>query len=109
MARKEDPLELIDSEADARLLSEDLEHLPAGVDQPPPPLPERSTGRQVVRVGATLTGVTLIGGLGLALLGLVEAIANGGLVWFLVLVVGIILAVTHWGWVHVAELSGNTI
>jgi hypothetical protein len=56
-----------------------------------------------------MTGVTLIGGAALALLGLVEAIANGGLLWIIVLVLGIVLVTTHWGWVHVAELTGNRI
>ncbi len=56
-----------------------------------------------------MTGVTLIGGALLAVLGLIEAIANGGLAWFVVLVLGIVLVTTHWGWVHVAELTGNRI
>ena len=109
MAREVDSLELIGFEADPRLLGDDRGHLPASVDPPPQPLPESSTRRQVVRFGATMTGVTLIGGVALALLGLIEAIANGGLVWWVVLVLGVILAVTHWGWVHVAELTGNSI
>jgi hypothetical protein len=109
MAPEVDTLELIGSQADERLLGDDLRHLPASLDQPPQPLPESSTRRQVVRFGAAMTGVTLVGGAGLALLGLIEAIAQGGLVWFVVLVLGIILVVTHWGWVHVAELAGNRI
>jgi hypothetical protein len=36
-------------------------------------------------------------------------IAQGGLGWVIVLVLGIILVATHWGWVHVAELTGNKI
>lgn len=56
-----------------------------------------------------MTGVTLIGGVVLALLGLIEAIANGGVVWIVALVLGIVLVSTHWGWVHVAELAGNKI
>ena len=56
-----------------------------------------------------MTGVTLVGGLLLALLGLVEAITSGEVVWIVVLVLGIVLASTHWGWVHVAELTGNRI
>jgi hypothetical protein len=109
MAREVDPLELLGSEPDERLLGEDLGHLPASIGQPPPPLPESSARRQVVRLGAMMTGVTLVLGVILALIGLVQAIANGGLSWFVVLGVGVTLALTHWGWVHVAELSGNTI
>jgi hypothetical protein len=42
-------------------------------------------------------------------LGLVELIADGGVVWLVILVLGVLLAGTHWGWVHVAELTGNRI
>ncbi len=109
MPREEDPLEFVGSKPDHRMLGEDLRHLPASMGQPPKPLPESPARRQVVRLGATMTGATLVVGVMLALLGLIEAIANGGLSWFLVLGVGLVLAGTHWGWVHVAELTGNTI
>lgn len=103
------PLDLLGRVADERLLSEDLRHLPATVGDPPQPLPESPARRQVVRLGATMTGVTLVGGLALALLGLIELIANGDVLWLVVLVIGIVLTSTHWGWVHVAELTGNRI
>lgn len=109
MAREVDPVELVGLEPDERLLGEDRIHLPATARQPPRPLPESPARRQVVRVGAVMTGATLIGGVALALVGLIEAIAVGGLWWWVALGVGIVLAVTHWGWVHVAELTGNTI
>jgi hypothetical protein len=109
MSAEVDPINLLGREGDERLLGADLTQLPASVPEPPAPLPESSTRRQVVRFGATMTGVTLIGGLVLALAGLVELIANGSLLWVVVLVLGIVLASTHWGWVHVAELTGNAI
>jgi hypothetical protein len=109
MAPEADPVEMVAYKPDERLLGEDLTQLPASVGQPPQPLPESPARRQVVRLGATMTGVTLVVGVVVALLGLVEAIADGGLSWFVVLAVGIVLAATHWGWVHVAELTGNTI
>lgn len=109
MPSEADSLDLLGREADERLLGSDLRQLPAAVGQPPQPLPESPARRRVVRFGAAMTGITLIGGLALALLGLVEAIASGGLVWIVVLVLGIVLVSTHWGWVHVAELTGNTI
>jgi hypothetical protein len=109
VTREVDPVEFVGYQPDARLLGEDLRQLPASVGQPPQPLPESPARRQVVRLGATMTGVTLIVGVALTLLGLVEAIVDGGLVWFVVLAVGLVLAVTHWGWVHVAELTGNSI
>lgn len=100
---------MVSYEPDERLLGEDLGQLPAGLGQPPQPLPESSTRRQVVRAGATMTGVTLVGGMLLTVLGLIEAIANGGAAWVAVVAAGIVLALTHWGWVHVAELTGNLI
>jgi hypothetical protein len=109
MSPEVDPVELVGYEPDERMLGAELEQLPASVGPPPAPLPESPARRQVVRFGATMTGVTLIGGLALALLGLVEVIADGSLVWFVVLVLGVVLAATHWGWVHVAELTGNRI
>ena len=109
MASEVNPVDLLEREPDELLVRADLEHLPASVAEPPEPLPESPARRRVVRLGATMTGVTLIGGLVLALLGLVEVIADGSAVWFVVLVLGLILASTHWGWVHIAELTGNAI
>lgn len=109
MASEPDPLDFLGREPDERLLGEDLKQLPGSVGGPPAPLPESPARRQVVRFGATMTGATLIGGALLSLVGLIEVIANGSLVWLIVLVVGVILVSTHWGWVHVAELTGNRI
>jgi hypothetical protein len=91
--------------ADERLLSEDPALLPAGVGRPEP-IPIRATRRSLVGIGATLTGVTLIGGVALAIFGAIELLFNGGgAVAVVALVVGLVLAATHWGWVHVAEVS----
>lgn len=109
MAAEANPVDFLGKSPDERLLAEDAGQLPATLGQPPAPLPESQARRQVVRFGATMTGVTLIGGLALAVLGLVELIADGSLAWLAVLVIGILLAATHWGWVHVAELTGNRI
>jgi hypothetical protein len=109
MSAKVDPVDLLGREPDERLLGQDLGQLPATVGDPPEPLPESPARRQVVRLGATMTGVTLIGGVALALAGLIELIADGGVVWLVALVIGVVLAATHWGWVHVAELAGNRI
>jgi hypothetical protein len=109
MGSEVDPLDLIERTADERLLLSDSSQLPSSLPEPPQPLPESRVRRQVVRTGAVMTGVTLIGGTALAVLGLVEVIAEGSLVWFIVLALGVLLAATHWGWVHVAELTGNTI
>jgi hypothetical protein len=109
MAVGSNPLDLIGLEADERLLGGDVAALPGSVGEPPAELPESAARRHVVRTGATLTGVSLVGGLALGLLGLIELLSEGGVLWFLVLIVGVVLVTTHWGWVHVAELAGNRI
>ena len=102
-----DPEQLVGLVADERLLSEDPATLPAAVGRPEP-VPARASRRSLVGVGATLTGVTLIGGIALAILGAVELLFDGGGAMAAVaLVVGLVLAGTHWGWVHVAELSAT--
>jgi hypothetical protein len=104
-----DPEQLVGLVADERLLSEDPVMLPAGVGLPEP-IPPVAARRRLVGIGATLTGVTLIGGVALAILGAVELLLNGGGALAVVaLVVGLVLACTHWGWVHVAEVSANGI
>ncbi len=104
-----DPEPLVGLVADERLLSEDPAMLPAQLGLPEP-IPTRAARRSLVGVGATLTGVTLIGGIALAILGAVELLFDGGGALALVaLVVGLVLAATHWGWVHVAEVSAHGI
>jgi hypothetical protein len=91
--------------ADERLLSEDPAMLPAQLGLPEP-IPASAARRRLVGAGVTLTGVTLIGGTALAILGAVELLFNGGgALAVIALVVGLVLAATHWGWVHVAEVS----
>ena len=105
MGADADPQQLIGLVADQRLLDEDPAALPAAVGQPEP-IPERATRRNLVGAGAALTGVTLIGGIGLAIFGAIELLFNGGgALAVIALVVGVVLAATHWGWVHVAEVS----
>jgi len=109
VASEVDPVQLLGRSPDERLGEEDLGQLPASVGRPPAAPPESAARRRVVRAGATMTGVTLLGGLGLALLAVVEAIAGAGAIWWGVLALGVVLVATHWGWVHVAELTGNRI
>jgi hypothetical protein len=63
-----------------------------------------------VAVGSLLTGVTLIAGIAMLLFGGSRLLfASGGLLDAVLGVIGILLAGTHWGWVHVAEYVGLTI
>jgi hypothetical protein len=109
MGSDADPEQLVGLVADERLLSADPAMLPAAVGLPEP-IPTRAARRSLVGVGATLTGVTLVGGTALAILGAVELLFNGGgALAVIALVVGLVLASTHWGWVHVAEVTANGI
>jgi hypothetical protein len=103
MTTEPEAAHLVGSVADERLL-ESADALPVAVGRPEPvaPVPGRAA---IVAVGTAMTGLSLVGGIALVILGIVLAIANsgatlgdGGLV-----AAGVLLAGTHWGWVHVAE------
>ena len=65
---------------------------------------------RLVAAGSLMTGVTLIGGCALLLYGGWQLLFNGGGAFSAVVaVIGLLLAATHWGWVHVAEYVGLTI
>jgi hypothetical protein len=96
--------DLIGFGADERLLSEPPDRLPAGIGRPPS-LPVSAARGRIVGLGATLTGVTLLGGTALVIYGLVTLLGAGGVVGVVALVLGLLLAGTHWGWVHVAEAT----
>lgn len=109
MTERSNPAELVDCQPDERLLSEDLEKLPDAVGKPEI-VPPSHARRRIVGTGATLTAASLLIGIALIALGAIGAIANGiDLTSVLALVVGVVLVGTHWGWVHVAELTANTI
>ena len=104
-----DPAELVGREPDERLLSEDVDKLPDAVGRPETAPPSRAR-RRVVGAGATLTGVSLVAGVLLVLVGVIDGLASGiDLTSVLALVVGVVLIATHWGWVHVAEITANSI
>jgi hypothetical protein len=109
MSELSKPAELVGYEPDQRLLSEDLDQLPEAVGRPEIVPPSR-TRRRVVGAGATLTGASLVAGVALVLVGVVDAISSGidaaGLA---AVIVGVLLIVTHWGWVHVAEITANAL
>jgi hypothetical protein len=109
MAELSNPVELVGRRADERLLAEDLDQLPAAVGRPPA-VPPSHTRRPIVGAGATLTAVSLIAGVALALAGAIDTVLNGiATVSVIMLLLGILLISTHWGWVHVAELSANAL
>lgn len=104
-----DPAPFVGLAPDEKLLADDLSALPASVGRPEP-LPESSARRVLVGAGATLTGLTLIGGIALVILAVVlAAVDSVSILAAALIVLGTILVATHWGWVHVAELSANAL
>ncbi|MHB1569834.1 MAG: hypothetical protein ACYCXW_08580 [Solirubrobacteraceae bacterium] len=102
-----DPVDLLAREPDERLLAADLAELPDTIGRPEETSPSPSRGR-VVAAGVTLTGVTLVTGALLSVFAVVDAVATGfGATQIALLVVGLIMVATHWGWVHVAELTAQ--
>lgn len=95
--------------ADRRLLEEDLVNLPDAEQRREPDISTHKHER-LVAAGSLLTGVTLIGGAAIALYGAWKILFNGGgAVDAVLAAIGILLAGTHWGWVHVAEYLGLAI
>jgi hypothetical protein len=103
-----DPVDFVDRRADERVLTE--HNLPQAVGRPEAMPPPNKARARVVGVGATLTGVTLLIGTALIVAGVVDAIASGvGVLAILAVAVGALLVGTHWGWVHVAEITGQAL
>ncbi len=95
--------------ADERLLDEDRFNLPDAEQYHGSSISTHKHDR-LVAAGSALTGITLVGGAALILYGGWQLLFNGGSAFAAVLAaVGILLAGTHWGWVHVAEYVGLTI
>jgi hypothetical protein len=101
---------LLGVQPDRRLLGEDLANLPDAEQFREPPVEMSRKHDRLVAAGSFLTGATLIGGVALALFGAWQLLFQSGGVFAAVLaLIGIVLAGTHWGWVHVAEYVGVTI
>ncbi len=91
------------------MLDADPANLPETIGRPEPLAPSH-TRATLVGIGGTLTAVTLIGGLALVVLGVILVLTGGlGLLDAGAVVVGLIAAGTHWGWVHVAEASADAL
>ncbi len=106
---RQDMVAFLGVRADERLLDEDAGGLP-DTEQRRDPVVSSQRHDRLVAAGSVLTGVTLIGGAALALYGGWQLLFQGGGAFDIVLaVIGILLAATHWGWVHVAEYVGLTI
>lgn len=94
---------------DPRLLDGDLVNLPAAEQYRQPTVSTQRHGR-LVATGSLLTGVSLVGGVALLLwAGWRLLFDSGGALDAVLAGLGLVLAATHWGWVHVAEYIGLTI
>ena len=109
MPEEQSPAELVGREPDPRLLSEDLAKLPEVLGRPETFVPSGARGR-IVGAGATLTAASLVIGCLLVVLGVIDGLANGiDGVPIAIVTLGAVLIATHWGWVHVAEITANSI
>jgi hypothetical protein len=110
VAPETDLAELVGRDPDPRLFDRHLSQLPESIG-PPPGLPSASRlRRRLVGAGAAMTGLTLVVGVALGVLGLVLAGSGGlGLGSLMIVSVGLLLVATHWGWVHVAEASADAL
>ena len=92
---------LLGRTGDERLLGRDAELVPHTLGRFTPPLDPQ--GRSVlVTTGVALTGITLLAGIALVVLGIVELLSGTAVAGVAELWAGILLTATHWGWVHVA-------
>lgn len=98
--------QLVGRKADSRLLDEADALLPAEIGRPAV-IPADPGHDSLVKMGATLTAVTLIGGILLMLIGVVTLIAGTADEGLAALILGGLLTGTHWGWVHVAEITAT--
>lgn len=101
MSREDELVELVGRRPDPRLLGEGQALLPPDVGRPIPIPPDPRRAR-ITGLGATLTGVSLVGGIALVIAGVLSLGA-------VAIVIGALLVITHWGWVHVAEVTANSL
>jgi hypothetical protein len=110
MSTEGDLAQLVGRRADRRLLDRDAGALPASLGVPPEPAGASRASRRLTVLGATFTGASLMGGIALVVIAVVLLIAGapvaivGG-----AMVLGLLLAGTHWGWAHVAEVTASSL
>lgn len=108
MSTDADLVQLLGRRPDPALLDDKAGVLPGDLVAPAP-IPEDPRHDRIVGIGATLTGISLIGGSLLALAGAGDEIGGGGALGLIALILGIVLVATHWAWVHFAEISATRL
>lgn len=110
MSPEPDPADLLGRTAATDLLSDEHRLLPEAVGSPPALPPPSPKHRKLVVAGASLTGLTLFGGIALIVLGAINGISSGfGGIELVAVILGAVLVSTHWGWVHVAAFSADAV
>jgi hypothetical protein len=108
--RSQDMVAFLGVAPDRRLFDEDLVNLPDAERKQAPIAISTHTHDRLVAAGSLLTGATLIAGTAMLLFGGWQLLfESGGGDDAIIAMIGILLAGTHWGWVHVAEYIGLTI
>lgn len=101
--------DLLGLTADQRMLAAPPAQLPAQLRRPPD-LPVLAARDRIVGAGVTMTAVTLLAGCALAVFGAVSLLFdNDGAPAIIALLVALLLIGTHWGWVHVAEVTAQSL
>src|SRR5260370_22035736 len=106
MADDSPPEQLVGRSADERLLEAGSETLPGFMSRPVP-LPARPGRSPLVAAGVALGGLTLLGGIALAILGVVELLSGSAVIGVVQLWGGIILAATPLGWSHLRAWTSH--
>ncbi len=88
------------------LLEAPADVLPSDIARPPTPLTRHGHG-WLTGTGVVLTVAALLVGIGLTVRGIVELAEGHAAIGAVTLLVGLVIAGTHWGWVHVAEATAN--
>jgi hypothetical protein len=105
----QDMVAFLGAAPDRRLLDEDIDNLPAAEQRHEPEIVSHGHHR-LVAAGSFMTGASLLGGAALSLYGAWRLLfQSGGAVDVVLVVIGLVLVATHWGWVHVAEYVGITL
>lgn len=109
VAQEANPVDLLEREPDERLLAEDASQLPASAGSPEPLPAPGAARRRIVGTGAALTGLSLVIGAVLIVTGIVAAVSGAAVLSIVGFAAGVSLIATHWGWVHVAELTATKL
>ncbi len=94
--------------ADPRVLESGGDSLPSSIGRPME-LPVREGRSPLVGTGVFLGALTLIGGIVLAVVGVIELLSGTAVAGVAELWGGILLVASHWGWVHLGAWASDRL